>query len=171
MRANLAPFQSLFPESMFLHSIPVCRNRRGNGKKDATRRFVKLAGHTLICLSLGACTLSKTMSFNDEPDIFTASIAAPAKAEGIDTTDTDIIKTVVVGAEEAKPPSNLLAWSNPDTGNHGTIMAIDKFVGNKGQNCKKFQTTVDSFMGISIYNGETCELRKGMWVLSQFIRD
>jgi surface antigen len=65
----------------------------------------------------------------------------------------------------------LLAWSNPDTGNHGTIMAINKFVGNEGQSCKKFQTTVDSFTGISIYNGEACELRHGTWVLSRFMRD
>ena len=26
-------------------------------------------------------------------------------------------------------------------------------------------------MGISLYNGETCELKKGLWVLSWFLRD
>lgn len=166
MRATSAPLQSFSPESN-----PVFRIHRGVGKKVAMRRFVKLAGALACCLSIGACTLSKAVSLNNEPEIITSSIAEPAKADGIDTTDTDIIKTVVAGAEEAKPPSNLLAWSNPGTGNHGTIMAIDRFVGDQGENCKKFQTTVDSFTGISIYNGETCELRKGTWVLSRFMRD
>jgi surface antigen len=166
MRAKPAPLQSFCPESN-----PVCRIRRDVYKRDVTRRFVQLAGSLACCLGLEACTLSKAVALNDEPDIVTASIVVPAKADGIDTTDTDIIKTVVAGAEEAKPPSNMLAWSNPDTGNHGTIMAINKFIGNEGQNCKNFQTTVDSFTGISIYNGETCELRKGTWVLSRFMRD
>ena len=67
--------------------------------------------------------------------------------------------------------AHLLAWSNPETGNSGTITAIDKFIGNHGQSCKKFRTTVDSFMGISLYNGETCELKPGFWVLSWFIRE
>ncbi|MFZ1813338.1 MAG: RT0821/Lpp0805 family surface protein [Rhizobiaceae bacterium] len=125
-----------------------------------------------LAAGLTACSLGKTMSgFDGEPALVTSSIAKPVKAEGIDSTDAELIKDVVAGAESSTPDTSALAWSNPDTGNRGTITAIDKFVGSHGQKCKKFQTTVDSFMGISLYNGETCELRAGFWVLSWFLRD
>ena len=133
--------------------------------------IVKLAAAGAVCASLGACSFnSATAGLESEPTIITSSITQPVKAEGIDSTDAEMIKNVVAAAEEPSA-ENALAWSNPDTGNKGTIMAIDKFVGGSGQKCKKFQTTVDSFMGISLYNGETCELRKGFWVLSWFLRD
>jgi len=87
--------------------------------------------------------------------------------KNIETADAEIIKSAVAASES----TNILAWQNPETGNKGTITAIDKFTGSHGQKCKKFQTTVDTFMGISLYNGETCELKKGFWVLSWFLKD
>lgn len=105
------------------------------------------------------------------PEIITGSISEPAQVDGIDPTDAETIKAAVVDAASDGETSNLLAWSNPETGNSGTITAIDKYIGNDGQSCKKFRTTVDSFMGIALYNGETCELKKGFWVLSWFMRD
>ena len=120
---------------------------------------------------LGGCTVSSGLgSAKGEKEYVTGSITKPVKTEGIDSTDAELIKTTVADAEFSENPE-MLAWQNPDTGNKGTITAIDKFVGSHGQQCKKFQTTVDTFMGISLYNGETCELKKGFWVLSWFIRD
>jgi len=143
---------------------------KGARQTSGARTIIKLAAIGAVTLGLGACSLnSRTAAV--EPELITASIAQPARAEGIDSTDTEMIKEVVARSEIAGQASHELAWSNPDTGNRGTITAIDKFVGNHGEQCKKFQTTVDSFMGISIYNGETCEMRAGSWVLSRFLRD
>lgn len=162
-KAQIQPFRTRSVQSNDLLPCPA--------KNTGLAGIFKQSAILAIIASLSACTVNNTVSLDSEPEIITSSISEPVKAEGIDTTDTDIIKTVVAGAEKIEPPSNVLAWSNPDTGNHGTIVAIDKFVGSHGQKCKKFQTTVDSFMGISIYNGETCEMRKGFWVLSWFNRD
>lgn len=113
------------------------------------------------------CSVSQGMdSIETQDQLVTNSITKPVEAEGIGSEDAEIIKTVVSKSDE----NNLLAWQNPETGNKGTITAIDNFVGSHGQQCKKFQTTVDTFMGISLYNGETCELKKGFWVLSWFLR-
>ena len=135
--------------------------------------MARMAVIATATLSLGACSLSTQMASLDKKpsDLMTSSVAKSAKAEGIDSTDAELIKQAVVGADPGAAGDHSLAWSNPDTGNSGTIMAIDRFIGKEGQNCKKFQTTVDSFMGISIYKGETCELRKNQWVLSDFLRD
>lgn len=120
------------------------------------------------CLAISACSVSSTT--NDivtDDQIITGSITKPVQPEGIETADAEIIKATVAESDS----SNILAWQNPETGNKGTITAIDKFTGSHGQKCKKFQTTVDTFMGISLYNGETCELKKGFWVLSWFLKD
>lgn len=120
------------------------------------------------CLVISGCSVSSGLGENTSEDqIITNSITKPVKPEGIETADAEIIKSVVAGSEE----TNILAWQNPETGNKGTITAINKFTGSHGQKCKKFQTTVDTFMGISLYNGETCELKKGFWVLSWFLKD
>ncbi len=133
------------------------------------KSLTKLGAVSLVAIALSACTMtSKSTARLDENQLITGSVAKPAKPEGVEGNDAEVIKTVVADAEAAK--TSELAWSNPDTGNSGTIIAIDKFVGSSGQKCKKFQTTVDSFMGISLYDGETCEVKRGLWVLSWFMR-
>jgi surface antigen len=134
-------------------------------------RAITISAVVALATSLGGCSVSRTVALEQEPEVITSSVTKPIKAEGIDSTDAELIKSMVAEAEDETASSNMLAWSNPDTGNRGTIMAIDKFVGSHGQKCKKFQTTVDSFAGISVYNGETCEMKKGAWVLSWFTRD
>jgi surface antigen len=137
----------------------------------AASRFFKLAAVALVALPAGACSLSRTAALEDERALVTSSISQPMEAEGIDRTDVEVIKSLVAEAESRQTAAPELAWSNPDTGNRGTIKAIDKFVGSHGQKCKKFQTTVDNFKGISLYNGETCEMKKDSWVLSWFLRE
>jgi len=124
-----------------------------------------------VCLALSACSVSSTTdSLSEENTIITKSVTRDVEPQGVASEDAELIKTVVADAENASSP-NVLAWSNPETGSRGTITAINKFTGSHGQKCKKFQTTVDTFMGISLYNGETCELKKGFWVLSWFLRE
>lgn len=135
------------------------------------RKILKPAACALLALALGGCSLTRTAHLEGEPALVTSSVTRPVKGEGIESSDADLIKSVVAGAPNGREPIGALAWTNPDTGNRGTIMAIDRFVGNHGQNCKKFKTTVDSFVGISLYNGETCELQDDFWVLSWFTRD
>ena len=126
-----------------------------------------------VALFASGCSLTgATSSIKSEPEIITSSITEPVVTEGVDPTDAEIIKLTVADTDtgQADGQSHLLAWNNPETGNSGTITAIDDFVGKHGQSCRKFTTTVDSFMGISLYNGETCELKNGFWVLSWFLR-
>ncbi|MCF6320276.1 MAG: hypothetical protein L3J32_00695 [Rhizobiaceae bacterium] len=132
---------------------------------------LNLSALAAMILLVSACTVTsqdKTLASADT--LVTGSVTKSAETEGVEGTDAEVIKTIVVDAENIKPKTSELAWSNPDTGNSGTILAIDRFIGSSGQKCKKFQTTVDSFMGISLYDGETCEVKRGLWVLSWFMR-
>jgi len=142
--------------------------------KQKTRLNISLLNRCcvlLVTVSISACSVSSQMkSVVEENTLVTGSVTKPVKPEGVESTDAEVIKDIVVDSSTAKPETNALAWNNPDTGNSGTIVAIDKFVGSHGQKCKKFQTTIDSFVGISLYDGETCEVKRGLWVLSWFMR-
>ena len=131
-----------------------------------------MAGLVLVAVLATGCAVNKPFAaLESDPAIITSSVTKPIEAEGVDPRDAETIKMAVAEAQSEGTDSHLLAWSNPETGSSGTITAIDQFVGSHGQSCKKFRTTVDSFMGISLYNGETCKQKKGLWVLSWFLRD
>lgn len=99
--------------------------------------------------------------------IVTDSVVAQAKPQGVEKTDAEIIKTTVA-ASSGKTAATPLAWSNPQTGSSGAIVAIDQFMGKHGQTCRGFKTTVATFMGIAFYDGEACQISPGEWVLSWF---
>jgi surface antigen len=125
----------------------------------------------LVTVSISACSVSSQMnSVVEENTLVTGSVTKPVEPEGVESTDAEVIKDIVAESSSAESKTSELAWNNPDTGNSGTIVAIGKFVGSHGQKCKKFQTTIDSFVGISLYDGETCEVKRGLWVLSWFMR-
>ncbi len=155
---------------MFLKYEPS-KSSRNKQNCSAITLGTKACAIVVLGVLVSSCSVtSQTASLTDEDLLVTGSVAKPNKPEGVDGTDAELIKTVVVDSGPIKPQSSELAWNNPDTGNSGTIVAIDKFVGSHGQSCKKFQTTIDSFMGISLYDGETCEVKRGLWVLSWFTR-
>lgn len=155
------PSKSFQKNSLGQPNFHICQSTSG------VNRLIRFLSVPVICFGFTACSVSNGLSPDSTNEsIVTASVAKPVEAEGIASTDAELIKTVVADAET----TTSLAWQNPDTGNKGTITAINDFIGENGQQCKKFRTTVDTFMGISLYNGETCELKKGFWVLSWFLR-
>jgi len=99
--------------------------------------------------------------------VITNSVIAQTRSEGVEATDADVIKTAVATAHMTDNVK-ALAWQNPETGSSGTIVAIDNFMGKHGQKCRGFKTSVDTFMGISFYNGEACQISPGEWALSWF---
>lgn len=121
-----------------------------------------------LLLGVSGCALSAdpVASVGTDESIVTGSVTAKSPF-GVEKADAEIIKTTVASAEE-KPVTTPLAWSNPQTGSSGAIVAIDQFMGKHGQTCRGFKTTVDTFMGIAFYNGEACQISPGEWVLSWF---
>lgn len=135
------------------------------------RTFAKPAIHgialALFVLGASGCAIngnSLTQVASGE-QLVTSSVAKNSKPEGIEATDAELIKTTVAQASNEATP---LAWRNPETGASGAIVAIDNFQGKHGQKCRGFKTTVASFMGISYYNGEACQISGKNWVLSWF---
>ena len=122
---------------------------------------------TLCVLAASGCAINGNSlpRITSGEQLVTSSVADKAKPEGIEATDAELIKSTVAAASDSSTP---LAWQNPETGASGAIVAIDNFMGKHGQQCRGFKTTVANFMGISYYNGETCQVSSEKWVLSWF---
>lgn len=148
----------------------LVRDTKFYGRSHVICSMLKTGFALFLVMSISACSVTQqTVSLTDEKTLVTNAVTKPSKNDGVNDVDAEIIKTAVVEAP-VDGDTTELAWVNPDTGNKGTILAIDRFVGSHGQKCKKFQTTVDTFMGISLYDGETCEIKRGLWVLSWFMQ-
>lgn len=169
--------------SNLINCISIYNTADKNNNTPVDKTFKQFARNITLLLAFGGALSGCTMTNNlnntkNETAIITSSVNQHVKPEGLNEADAEQIKNAVVqikpnhsNADGTGTSSALMAWSNPETGNTGTITAINDYIGTHGQSCKKFRTTVDSFMGIALYNGETCELKKGFWVLSWFIRD
>ena len=156
---------------IYQSSIEFARKRIFIFGRTIGPKICRLAGVLALTFSIAACSISsRSDALMDEDSLVTGSVSQSAQPHGVNGGDAEVIKAIVADSGDVRPKTSELAWSNPDTGNSGTIVAIDKFIGSHGQSCKKFQTTVDSFVGISLYDGETCEVKSGMWVLSWFMR-
>lgn len=134
-----------------------------------TGQKMSLGAPLVVALSLAVTGCA--VNGNALPDItngdqlVTHSVVNKNKPAGIEKADAEVIKTTVVSASTEPKP---LAWTNPQTGSSGAIVAIDNFMGKHGQQCRGFKTSVANFMGIAYYNGETCQVSGENWVLSWF---
>ncbi|MEE9313538.1 MAG: RT0821/Lpp0805 family surface protein [Rhizobiaceae bacterium] len=135
----------------------------------AHKRSVCLSILLIAALSASGCAVSGNSlpEITSGDQLVTNSVVEKAKPQGIAETDAEVIKNTVATAKISSKIAPL-AWDNPQTGSSGTIVAIDKFMGKHGQRCRGFKTSVDSFMGISFYNGEACQITANKWVLSWF---
>ncbi|WP_198008701.1 RT0821/Lpp0805 family surface protein [Ahrensia sp. R2A130] len=100
-------------------------------------------------------------------DLVTNAVNEQTKPEGVDGTDARVITDVVTTVPTPRQQM-ALNWSNPETGSTGTVLSIDSFKGKHGQICRGFKTSVNSFMGVALYNGETCKVREDRWLLTWF---
>lgn len=140
-------------------------------KKDhiAGSRFGSIALLLTLVVGASGCAVTGNSLPNvtSGEQLVTGSVAQTAKIEGIEEADAELIKQTVVEAPSSRSAFPL-AWTNPETGASGSIMSLDKFQGKHGQQCRGFQTSVSSFAGISLYDGETCKIDEDKWVLSWF---
>lgn len=118
-------------------------------------------------LQLAACTVTRPTP-TPAPDAFvTHAIPAHLERDGIDRGDVEALKAGVAEAPEGRTD---VAWSNAASGASGSISRVSTFEGENGRPCRRFSTTIQNFMGISIFEGETCRVRGTTWVLSKLRR-
>ena len=128
---------------------------------------------TAMAIALVGCAdtqyAATDLFFSDEDK---QNVIAQVKEGGLVENDTKIITNTVTNAKITELTHNIkpLAWNNPVTGSSGTVVAINEFMGQNGQNCRSFKTSVATFVGSAFYDGDVCQNRLGEWILSLFTR-
>ena len=110
----------------------------------------------LSLFALQGCTTTEPPQLEATGRIVTGSVAAASAGHGVDPKDAELIKREVASSRLAL--SEPLEWRNEATGAFGAIMAIEPFRGRHGQPCRSFRTTMANFTGVSLYEGEACQV-------------
>lgn len=128
-----------------------------------------------LSMAVTAYGLSACSSKNDPLIAQTSSLTelstTGSVASSQEVSDQQAIKGALLAAAKndvQTDESLALAWSNKETGNSGTITAIEKQISGEGATCYRFLTTLETYTGISLYDAQTCELATGQWVMSFF---
>jgi surface antigen len=77
-------------------------------------------------------------------------------------------KEVIKAEDKAKdaPVGDTVAWSNPKTGNSGTITPTEESKDAQGRTCRAFTSTVTVDGKEETVNGTACKQPDGTWVAS-----
>jgi len=60
-------------------------------------------------------------------------------------------------------PGEQTSWSNPDSGNSGTVSADEVYANDNGENCRQFETTVNVEGEDRTTTGTACRATNGDW--------
>ena len=84
-------------------------------------------------------------------------------AKGLSNVDQIFHERTTSDTLEYGEPGEEVAWSNPDTGNSGSVTAGDTYQNADGQDCRSFETTVNAEGDARTAEGVACRMEDGSW--------
>ncbi|MBZ9934784.1 hypothetical protein LB518_00635 [Mesorhizobium sp. BR1-1-16] len=97
---------------------------------------------------------------------------APTVVGSLAQSDWETIRTLAADRLAEAPNGDPLDWTNPDTGNEGTIAALaDARIRTGGLSCRPIALTVSDVRGVRRYHGHACRSIDGSWQLFDMSAD
>lgn len=84
-------------------------------------------------------------------------------AKGLSDVDKIFHERTTSDTLEYGEPGEEVSWSNPDSGNSGTVTAGDTYQNDEGQDCRTFETTVNAEGESRTAEGLACRMADGSW--------
>jgi surface antigen len=81
----------------------------------------------------------------------------------LDKADQQAMQQTTMRTLEYQPSGSVSNWSNPDTGNRGSVIAESAYQGNGGQTCRNYRQTVEVGGQSEILTGTACRQSDGTW--------
>ncbi|MBV8825368.1 MAG: hypothetical protein JO084_00280 [Bradyrhizobiaceae bacterium] len=134
-------------------------------------RGFRIVAAALGCLALAACAGDTGLSSGptgSSPNAFTGSVESNPLAggspapNGLDPRDRPAAGAAHLRALQFGEPGAPVAWRNPDTGHHGTIVPGPAYQSN-GQTCREFSHTVYADNRPQTGRGSSCRNPDGTW--------
>ena len=122
-----------------------------------------ILGAALLITSVipGCSSMPLASNDIDSPTILTGSIPSNTDVAyaDVDERDREILALTLdsasVDPNDQVTPVQTLAWTNPESGNSGTISNVD-LTKLPDTGCVEFDTTANTIAGIKIYHGTAC---------------
>ena len=83
--------------------------------------------------------------------------------KSLDKTDQLYAERTAQDALESSPSNQTSQWSNPDSGNSGTVTPTEAHQATNGQYCREYQTTVTVGSETQDAYGTACRQPAGTW--------
>ena len=131
----------------------------------------RIVAAALGCLALAACAGDGGLSTGPAtggPNAFTGSVPPSAGPSAIpviaalDPRDRPTAGAAHLRALQFGEPGAPVAWRNPETGHHGTIVPGPAYQSN-GQTCREFSHTVYVDSRPQTGRGSSCRSADGSW--------
>lgn len=89
-------------------------------------------------------------------------------AKGMSDIDKVFHERTTTDTLEYGKPGEEVTWSNPDSGNSGTVSAGETFKNDAGEECRTFESTVEVEGEDRTSEGTACRMDDGTW---QVVKD
>ncbi len=122
----------------------------------------------ILVLPLCACGSAGGLSKVDaDPSLVTGAIQQEALSDSAQNSDANTIRNAISAANLDMSGGVPLLWANRDTGSRGTVNQIEE-TEKDGIVCRKFETSRESFEGVSLYQGNVCLGADRQWFMQDF---
>ncbi|HEY9164438.1 MAG TPA: RT0821/Lpp0805 family surface protein [Magnetovibrio sp.] len=88
-------------------------------------------------------------------------------AEGMSDIDKVFYERTTKDTLEYGKPGETSTWSNPDSGNSGTVSANETYQNDAGEDCRTFETTVQVNGEDRTGEGVACRMSDGTWQVQE----
>ncbi|MEO5758049.1 MAG: RT0821/Lpp0805 family surface protein [Mesorhizobium sp.] len=128
------------------------------------------AAIVVIVLPLAACGAGGFSLEKAEVDRSILTSGTPASAAPVDAnraSDQTTIRNAVSSADIQELGGQAVPWANSDTGSRGSITELAESK-DRGQVCRRFTASRESFDGVALFKGEACLAGAGAWRMQDF---
>ena len=94
-------------------------------------------------------------------------LAGNAIGAQLDERDKLLLGQTFQNTMESAPNNQVGGWSNPNTGNSGTVTPTQTMISANNQPCREFQTTVNIGGELTQAYGTACRNADGSWKIQQ----
>ena len=84
-------------------------------------------------------------------------------AKGMSNVDKLFHERTTKDTLEYGDPDQQVSWTNPDSGNSGTVAAGETYQNDAGEDCRQFETTVQVEGDERAAQGTACRMPDGSW--------
>ncbi len=85
--------------------------------------------------------------------------------KALDERDKQLAEATSQDSLENSPSGTTSTWSNPDSGNSGSITPQNAYISPEGEDCRDFESTIQVDGKTEVTQGRACRQADGSWLI------